>query len=92
MFLFQQGCYFHRCPCKPENLKNATETDIEKKHKLDAKKHAYIKKLGYTLIIMRECDWKKMKEEDESIMKCVRDNMLYNYHGPGWKKNLNEKT
>ena len=40
---------------------------------------------------MRECDWKKLKEEDESIMKCVRENMLYNYQGPGWNKYLTEQ-
>ena len=86
--MLKQGCYWHRCDCKADNLKNASQEEIDKRHDLDKKKLEYLQKLGYRVIVKKECEWKHQKTIDPSIMTQVQRAMKFKYQGEAWKKQL----
>ena len=50
------GCRWHGCSCqKGDNHKNASKTK---------RRRESLEKMGYTVKIMRECDWDKLIKED----------------------------
>ena len=64
------GCYFHFCPCqeeKPllfEDLENGLKT-----RERDSDRREYLQGLGYTVVEIWECQWKKWRRENINGVK-----------------------
>ena len=50
------GCYWHFCKCQQKKT-----TEAEKRRQQTAEKKMTLEKLGYKVITMWECDWKKQR-------------------------------
>ena len=57
------GCYWHGHPC-PKNPKR-DEEEQRCRYKDTLEKEEYIRSLGYKLVVMWECDWRAMVDEDK---------------------------
>ena len=64
------GCFWHGCECQVEKgvTKNAVngKTRLELRDKTE-KNTAYLKKLGYNVVEMWECQWAKLKEKSKEL-------------------------
>ena len=64
------GCYFHFCPCQEE--KPLLFEDIEnglKTRERDSDRREYLLGLGYTVVEIWECQWKKWRRENINGVK-----------------------
>ena len=64
------GCYFHFCPCQEE--KRLLFEDIEnglKTRERDSGAREYLQGLGYTVVEIWECQWKKWRRENINGVK-----------------------
>ena len=65
-FLF----FFHACACiyildcKSDDAKNQ-ELAIQAER--TQQKHAYIRQLGYNLVVIKECHWRQLKQQNERV-------------------------
>jgi hypothetical protein len=60
------GCYYHGCSCI-ETQDTLKKQELLLKAKRTKENHEYICGLGFHLIVMRECEWNKLKREDEQV-------------------------
>ena len=58
------GCYWHGHSC-PMTAAASDKEDQERRRKETAEKDAYIRSLGYRLVVMRECEWQAAVREDK---------------------------
>ena len=73
------GCYYHFCSCQ-EARPSLTEQYIErgnKKREMDDMRREYIKKKGYKVEEMWECDWWESFKTDGKIKNQVRFHFPY---------------
>ena len=64
------GCYFHFCRCQEQ--KPLLFEDIEKglkKRERDNDRRDYLERLGYTIVEIWECQWKKWKTDNTNGVK-----------------------
>ena len=73
------GCYYHFCSCQ-EARPSLTEQDIARgnqKRDMDDMRRGYIKKKGYKVEEMCECDWWESFKSNDKIKNHVRTHFIY---------------
>ena len=71
------GCFFHACSCILDcKSDDAKKQELAVKAERTQQKHAYIRQLGYNLVVMKECQWRQLKQQNERVKmsdfrKCV---------------------
>ena len=60
------GCYYHGCSCI-ETQDALKKQELLLKAKRTKENHEYICGLRFHLIVMRECEWNKLKRQDEQV-------------------------
>ena len=58
------GCYWHGHSC-PMTAAASDKEDQARRRKETAEKDAYIRSLGYGLVVMQECEWQAAVREDK---------------------------
>lgn len=76
--VFVHGCFWHRCPyCKmkmPKNNVNFWQEKFEKNKTRDKKKNKELKKLGWKILIIWECQIQKnIETQIEKIQKLYKN-------------------
>ena len=61
------GCWFHAHDCIPARRYPSASSRHERRERT-ARVSAYLKAIGYKLIVVWECDWRKMKRQDPQVM------------------------
>ena len=62
------GCFFHACSCILDSkLEDAKKQKLAVKAERTQQKHAYIRQLGYNLVVMKECQRRQLKEQNERV-------------------------
>ena len=55
------GFWFHGCECcKPRNPSNGYLKQAAKRRAQTKYRDAYTRKLGYEVVVMKECEWKEV--------------------------------
>ena len=69
------GCWCHGCPkCFPsrtQSHKRLLDRSFEDVFQATKRKEKILKDLGYELVIMWECDWKKLKQSNANVQQFV---------------------
>jgi hypothetical protein len=71
------GCYYHAClKCYPNryNLHPLFKQTYLHVYALTREREQRLRKLGYSIIKIWECEWNKMVEEDDEIRKFLKEN------------------
>ena len=62
------GCSFHACSCILDSKSDdAKKQELAVKAERTQQKHAYIRQLGYNLVVMKECQWRQLKQQNERV-------------------------
>ena len=80
------GCHWHACSCMPNNAKKTYSRttrygqtvilNSSQVRAIDRCKNDIYEKRGYKCIRMKECRWKKIKEDNASIAKYLKEHPL----------------
>ena len=68
------GCYFHFCPCQEEKrlLFEVIENGLKTRER-DSDRREYLQGLGYEVVEIWECQWKKwMRENTDGVKEFVK--------------------
>ena len=60
------GCYYHGCSCI-ETQDERKKQELLLKAKRTKETHHYIRSLAFHSTVMRECEWNRLKRDDERV-------------------------
>jgi len=74
------GCYWHGCPScyenRPRTLNKVSNKTMEELHRATQKRIENIRKQGYDVVEMWECQWKRMKNNSKEICGFLKENEI----------------
>ena len=75
--------FFHACACILDSKSDdAQNQELAVKAERTQQKHAYIRQLGYNLVVMKECQWRQLKQQNERVQSFFFQNAPSLHQGP----------
>ena len=65
------GCYWHGCECMGKKMNNTKNVAMAALREETRENTEYLEKLGYKVVEMWECDWKKEKASNKELQRFI---------------------
>ena len=66
------GCLWHGCECVNASHNPVTGKSMQELREETTRNTQYLKSLGFTVVEMRECEWRRLRQHDPEIKAFVR--------------------